>query len=104
MKATVDNDLVIKTERIDDYVILLNVMMKVDLPSIINRHIEHHGLHQGLSFGWLATIWLSHILSQGDHRKVTVRDWVKQSQNTLEKITGLNIRETDFTDDRLTLL
>ncbi|MBF0224748.1 MAG: IS1634 family transposase [Desulfobacterales bacterium] len=70
----------------------------------MNRHIEHHGLHQGLSFGWLATIWLSHILSQGDHRKVTVRDWVKQSQNTLEKVTGLNIRETDFTDDRLTLL
>ncbi len=98
------SELIIKNERIDDYVLLLNVMLRIDLPGIINRHIKHHGLHQGLSFGWLATIWLSHILSQGDHRKVTVRDWVRQSQTTLEKVTGLTIRDTDFTDDRLTLL
>ncbi|MBF0399014.1 MAG: hypothetical protein HQK78_19725, partial [Desulfobacterales bacterium] len=104
VESAVDNDVIINTERIDDYVLLINVMINAGLPDIINGHIEHHGLHQGLSFGWLATIWLSHILSQGDHRKVTVRDWVKQSQNTLEKVTGLKIRETDFTDDRLTLL
>ena len=61
-------------------------------------------MQQGLSWGWIATIWLAHILSQGDHRKLTVRDWVRQAHETLEAVTGLDIRETDFTDDRLTLL
>jgi len=52
----------------------------------------------------VATIWLAHIVSQGDHRKLTVRDWVRQAHTTLEATTGLNIRDTDFTDDRLTIV
>jgi transposase len=61
-------------------------------------------LQQGLSWGWIASIWLAHIMSQGDHRKLTVRDWVRQAHSTLELVTGLDIRETDFTDDRLTIV
>jgi len=49
-------------------------------------------------------MWVAHIVSQGDHRKLTVRDWVRQAHSTLEQITGLDIRETDFTDDRLTIV
>jgi transposase len=49
-------------------------------------------------------IWLAHIISQGDHRKLTVRDWVRQAHDTLERVTGQNIRDTDFTDDRLTIV
>lgn len=41
---------------------------------------------------------------EGDHRKVTVCVWVKQAQYTLEQVTGLTIRDTDFTDDRLSLV
>ncbi len=52
----------------------------------------------------MAVIWLAHIISQGDHRKLTVRDWVSNTHDALERITGLSIRETDFTDDRLTIL
>jgi len=52
----------------------------------------------------VATIWLAHIVSQGDHRKLTVRDWVRQAHTTLEATTGLSIRDTDFTDDRLTIV
>src|SRR5205814_6930112 len=61
-------------------------------------------LQQGLSWGWTASIWLAHIVSQGDHRKLRVRDWVRQAHSTLERVTGLEIRETDFTDDRLTIV
>jgi transposase len=97
-------ELTIKSERIDDFVLLLEVMKRLGFPAILNRHLTRHGLQQGLSWGWLATIWLAHILSRGDHRKLTVRDWVRQAHETLERVTGLDIRETDFTDDRLTLL
>jgi transposase len=97
-------ELAIKSERIDDFVLLLEIMKRLGFPAILDCHLSRHGLQQGLSWGWLATIWLAHILSQGDHRKLTVRDWVRQAHEVLERVTGLDIRETDFTDDRLTLL
>ncbi len=71
---------------------------------MLDRHLPRHWLQQGLSWGWTASIWLAHIVSQGDHRKLTVRDWVRQAHSTLEQVTGLDIRETDFTDDRLTIV
>jgi transposase len=97
-------ELTITSERIDDFVLLIEVMKRLGFPAILDRHVRRHGLHQGLSWGWIATIWLAHILSQSDHRKLTVRDWVRQAHEALERVTGLDIRETDFTDDRLTLL
>src|SRR5713101_6793284 len=97
-------DIPIHTERIDDFVVLLAIMQQMDLPGILDRHIPRHWLQQGLSWGWTASIWLAHIVSQGDHRKLTVRDWVRQAHSTLEQVTGLDIRETDFTDDRLTIV
>jgi transposase len=97
-------ELTITNERIDDFVVLLTVLQRLGLPAILDRYLPRHGLQQGLSWGWLGTIWLAHILSEGDHRKLTVRDWVRQAHTVLERVTGLDIRETDFTDDRLTLL
>ena len=99
-----ETELTIITERVDDFVLLIKVMVRLGLPAILDRHIPRHWLQEGLSWGWVATIWLAHILSQGDHRKLTVRDWVRQAHNTLEATTGLSIRNTDFTDDRLTIV
>src|SRR5438128_6194407 len=97
-------ELSITAERIDDLVLLLALMQHMELPTILDRQLPRHWLQQGLSWGWTATIWLAHIVSQGDHRKLTVRDWVRQAHSTLEQVTGLDIRETDFTDDRLTIV
>src|SRR2546428_6753220 len=97
-------ELQITTERIDDFVVLLALMQQMDLPGILDRHLPRHWLQQGLSWGWTTSIWLAHIVSQGDHRKVTLRDWVRQAHSTLEQVTGLDIRETDFTVDRLTIV
>lgn len=99
-----EEELHITNERIDDFVVLLTLMQQMELPTILDRHLPRHWLQQGLSWGWTASIWLAHIISQGDHRKLTVRDWVRQAHSTLEQVTGLEIRETDFTDDRLTIV
>ena len=67
-------ELTITTERIDDIVLLLEVMKRVGLTELLDRSLRRHELsQQTLSWGWIATIWLAHILSQSDHRKVTVR-------------------------------
>lgn len=97
-------EITITTEHIDDFPLLLETMMRLGLPEILDRHLNRHGLHQGLSWGWIATIWLAHILSQGDHRKLPVQAWVRKAQATIELLTGQKVCEMDFTDDRLTVL
>jgi transposase len=94
----------ITTERIDDFPLLLEVMQQLGLPGILDNHLRRHGLHQGLSWGWIATIWLAHILCQSNPRKLPVQSWVRQARETIERITGMQVNELDFTDDRLTLL
>jgi len=94
----------VKTERIDDLILLLNVMKQIGLVEIINEHLPRHGNEKGLDWGRVAVIWLSYILSQGDHRKVKVREWVNQRKSSIEKVMGVELRETDLTDDRLGIL
>ena len=97
-------EITITTEQIDDFPLLLETMMRLGLPDVLDRHLNRHGLHQGLSWGWIATIWLAHILSQSDHRKLPVQAWVRKAQETIERLTGQKVREMDFTDDRLAVL
>lgn len=100
-----NTELTITTERIDDFPLLLAVMQRLGLPEILDRHLKLHGSHKGLSWGWIGVIWLAHILSQGDHRKLPVQAWVRQAQETIVRITGQSeLTELDFTDDRLTKL
>lgn len=94
----------ITTERIDDFPLLLEVMIRLGLPGLIDQHLKRHGLHRGLSWGWITAIWLAHILTESDHRKLPVRAWARQAGGTIERITGMKVGELDFTDDRLTLL
>jgi transposase len=98
MLPTIENLL---SERIDDIVLLLQMMIQIGLPELLNRHLPRHHLQTGLDLGWVAVIWLSYIVSQGDHRKVRVREWVEQRRYTLEQVCGFTIQTTDFTDDRL---
>ncbi|MEH1844568.1 MAG: hypothetical protein V7L25_06075 [Nostoc sp.] len=71
------------SERIDDVVLVLEVMKKMGLPEILNQHLPCHWKQEGLDRGWVSCIWLSYIISQGDHRKVRVREWVEQRRYTI---------------------
>jgi transposase len=96
--------LTVITEQVDDFPLLLGTMLRLGLPRIIDKHLIRHGLQKGLSWGWIASIWLAHMLSQSDHRKQPVQAWVRQAQKTIEIITGQKVDEFDFTDDKLTVL
>jgi transposase len=91
----------IHTERVDDVPLLLAHVQRLELPSLLDGHFPAHGNHQGLSLGWLASVWLCHILSQADHRLNRVRPWAEQLQLTLAALLPSPVRPTDFTDDRL---
>jgi transposase len=98
------SDLVIITERVDDVALLIGQMVKMGLPEVLDRHIPRHWTQRGISWGWTAVIWLAYILTEGDHRKVSVATYLKGMQHTLSRLTAQVIAPLDFSDDRLSHL
>ena len=92
------------TERVDDIPLLLEQMQRMSLPTLFDNHFPTHGNWQGLSLGWVSTVWLSSIVSRGDHRMVHVEPWVAQRLWTLRTTTGQTVTRVDFTDDRLEIV
>jgi transposase len=92
------------TERVDDIPLLLEQMQRMGLPTLLDNHFPTHGNWTGLSLGWVSTIWLSSILSRGDHRLVHVEPWVSKRLWTLGATTGQAVKRVDFTDDRLEIV
>ena len=92
------------TERVDDIPLLLEQMQRMGLPTLLDTHFPTHGNWTGLSLGWVSTIWLSSILSRGDHRMVHVEPWVAKRLWTLGITTGQAVTRVDFTDDRLEIV
>src|SRR5437016_12864975 len=70
------SDLVIITERVDEVALLIGQLITMGLPEVLDRHIPHQWKQRGLSWGWTAVIWLAHILTVGDQRKVSVDAYV----------------------------
>src|SRR5213593_400874 len=98
------SDLVIITERVDDVALLIGQMVKMGLTEVLDRHITRHWTQRGLSWGWTAVIWLAYIVTEGDHRKVSVETYLKGMQHTLSALTDHDIEPLDFSDDRLSHL
>jgi transposase len=98
------SDLVIITERVDDVALLIGQRVKMGLPEILDRHIPRHWTQRGLSWGWTAVIWLAYIVTEGDHRKVSVETYLKGMPHTLSALTAQGIEPLDFSDDRLSHL
>ncbi len=95
------NELVIITERVDDVALLIGQMVKMGLPEVVDRHIPRHWKQRGLSWGWTATIWLAYIVTEGDHRKVSVETYITGMTHTLSQLSAQVIAPADFSDDRL---
>jgi len=98
------SELVIITERVDDVAFLIGQMVKMGLPEVLDRHIPRHWRQRGISWGWTAVIWLAYIVTEGDHRKVSVETYLKGMNHTLSRLTAQVIEPLDFSDDRLSHL
>jgi transposase len=95
------HNILLQHERVDDIPLLIGLMQQLHLPELMERHLGSHHLHEGLSNGWLACTWMTFILSQANHCKVSVRDWAQSHQHTLQTLCGQSLRAVEFSDDRL---
>lgn len=91
----------ITNERVDDIPLLLKQMAYMGVGELLDKHFETHGNWQGASLGTVSEVWLSHILSEGDHRLSYVEDWVAIRPVTLSVSLNQDIHKLDFSDDRL---
>jgi transposase len=91
----------IETERADDIPLLLRHMQRMQMASLLDKHFPTHGLRKGLSMGELTLVWLTHVLSQADHRMNRVQDWAKRHLTILRGCGLKSLTPLDVTDDRL---
>lgn len=91
----------IYSERVDDVPVLIEHQIRMGIPAIVDAIIEPHGNRQGLSVGWLTTLWLSYMLSQGDHRLSAVEGWAVERRETLAALIPQPVGAKDCSDDRL---
>ncbi len=96
--------LTVTTERVDDIPILLAQSDDVGIPDLLDEYFKPHGNWEGTSLGWTTAVWLTHIVSEGDHRMNQVQGWVAQRVQTLHGCTGQEVREESWSDDRLALV
>ncbi len=69
-----DTPLTVNTERVDDIPLLLAQLQRMEVQPLLDDYFPTHGNWQGLSLGHVAVVWLSPILSQGDHRMNRVQE------------------------------
>ncbi len=70
----------------------------------MDEHFKPNGNWKGLSLGNVISVWLSHILSEGDHRLNHVEQWASHRLETLSGCICEPVRSLDFSDDRLALV
>ena len=96
--------LTVTTERVDDIPILLAQSEIMAIPELLDSYFKPHGNWEGISLGWTTAVWLTHILSEGDHRMNQVQGWVAHRLQTLHLCTGQEVQERSWSDDRLALV
>lgn len=92
--------LTVNTERIDDIPVLMAQLDRMQVATMLDEHFPTHGNWQGLSLGTVATVWLTFILSEANHRLSHVQAWAEQRLQLLEGCLGKPVRALDFSDDR----
>jgi transposase len=97
-------NLTVTTEHVDDIPVLLAQADRMGLPELLDRHFVPHGNWLGTSLGTTASVWMAHILSEGDHRMNQVVGWAAQRLETLSLAVGQPVRSLEWSDDRLAIV
>jgi len=90
-------------ERVDDLPVLFGLLQQMRIQEILDAAITPHGNWQGLTHGWVITIWLMHILSEQNHCMEPVQEWAAKHLIILRRLSRQDVMALDFSDDRLAL-
>jgi transposase len=88
-------------ERTDDIPVIVAFLLQMRVAELIDTHFPTNGNWTGLSLGQMLVVWLTFLISEGDHRLSHVEPWVTAHQHTLSRSLHHEVRPRDCTDDRL---
>jgi transposase len=88
-------------ERTDDIPVIIAFLRQMRVAELIDKHFSTNGNWTGLSLGQMVVVWLTFIISKGDHRLYHVEPWVAAHQHTLSRSLHQEVLPRDCTDDRL---
>lgn len=92
----------IKVERVDDIPVLLEQLRTMQVAALLDELFPTHGHWKGeLTSGEVVAVWLTFVLSEGDHCLSHVQPWVEEHLETLSACLGKCVRPLDVHDDRL---
>src|SRR5215203_1937726 len=77
-------------ERTDDIPVILAFLQQMRVAEVIDKHFPTHGHWTGLSLGQMLSVWLTFILSEGDHRLSHVEPWIAAHHQTLIRVYDLH--------------
>lgn len=93
------------SERIDELPLLVYWLKQMRVDVIIDSVLgPPHGNWEGLSYGELALVFLTHIVMQCAHFLSPVEEWAAQHLTSLSQALGKPVRAQDCTDDRLAVV
>ena len=91
----------LKIERVDTIPLIYAMLTKMGVEEVIDKTFAPHGNWTGLSYGQLSVLFVTYVLHTLTHRLSSVESWVKEHKTVIERVTGYQLTEKDFTDDRL---
>jgi transposase len=96
------SETVISHEPVDDIPVVIAWLLNMQVDTLVDAALPlPHGNWQGLSYGQVTVMWLTHMLTQCDHRLCPVQEWVADRLTVLRRCTGWQVSAQDLTDDRL---
>ena len=74
----------------------------MQVPTLRDQFFPTHGHWKGeLTLGEVVALWLTFVISEGDHCLSHVQPWAEQHRAALPACLGKQVRPLDFSDDRL---
>jgi len=93
------------SERIDELPLLIHWLKQMRVDVIIDSVLgPPHGNWEGLSYGEVALVFLTHVVMRCTHFLSPVEEWAAQHLTSLSQALGKPVRAQDCTDDRLAVV
>jgi transposase len=99
-----EQQLDVQVEAVEDIPVLIAKLERMNVQKLADRHFVPHGNWGGCRVGQVVLVWLTYILTEGDHRMSHVQEWVQSKEKTLSACLKTKIRAEDFSDDRLEIV